>query len=193
MQPPLADINGHQVSAATDAKIQRLLANQRISRPQHLASELSKLLFTEELAACTLTGQKVNGQRRKILDAGKLCLIDNFVQQMCNQGEAEFAVIRSEIRDSLANCCRYLRRMLAPRDINSAEIEFTISINYWYSCISCFFILCCFNNFVFITITLILLLYLVVIMQCLYTSKPTVPTQISLSWENADSANCNVA
>ena len=61
---------------------------------------------------------KLKRDKSRILDIGKLCLIDNLVQQRCNLVEAEFAVIRSEIRDSLANRCRYLRRMLAPRDVS---------------------------------------------------------------------------
>ena len=60
LRPPLADVNSQQVSAATDAKIQALLVNPRITGPVHLASELAKLIFTEkEMAACTLTGRKI--------------------------------------------------------------------------------------------------------------------------------------
>jgi len=65
----LADVNSQQVSAATYAKIQGLLVNPRIAGPVHLASELAKLIFTEkEMAACTLTGRKINGQCRQMLN-----------------------------------------------------------------------------------------------------------------------------
>ena len=119
LRPPLADVNSQQVSAATDAKIQALLVNPRITGPVHLASELAKLIFTEkEMAACTLTGRKINGQCRQMLDSGKMCLIEHLVQQKFSMGEAEFASVRSGIRDSLANRCKYLRLMLAPRNID---------------------------------------------------------------------------
>ena len=119
LRPPLADVNSQQVSAATDAKIQALLVNPRITGPVHLASELAKLIFTEkEMAACTLTGRKINGQCRQMLDSGKMCLIEHLVQQKFSMGEAEFASVRSGIRDSLANRCKYLRLKLAPRNID---------------------------------------------------------------------------
>ena len=101
-----------------DAKLQSLLVNPWITGPIHLGTELAKLLFSEEeMAACTLTGRKVNGQCRQLLDSGRLCLIHHFVQQKFNLGEAEFVSINSGIRDSLANRCKYLRSKLAPRNI----------------------------------------------------------------------------
>ena len=119
-RPPLADVNGaHHVSAATDAKIQAILMNPRITGPVHLGTELAKVIFTEEeMAGSTLTGRKVNGQCRQLLDTGKLSIIDRLVQQRFSMGEAEFAGIRSAIRDSLANRCKYLRLKLAPRNID---------------------------------------------------------------------------
>jgi len=132
LRPPLADVNSQQVSAATDAKIQALLVNPRITGPVHLASELAKLIFTEkEMAACTLTGRKINGQCRQMLDSGKMCLIEHLVQQKFSMGEAEFASVRSGIRDSLANRCKYLRLKLAPRNIilyNCASTNSIISL-----------------------------------------------------------------
>jgi len=107
----------HHVSAATDAKIQGILTNPRITGPVHLVTELAKVIFKEEMAGSTLTGRKVNGQGRQLLDTGKLSVIDRLVQQKFNMGEAEFASIRSAIRDSLANCCKCLMLKLAPRNI----------------------------------------------------------------------------
>ena len=74
---PLADVNGaHHVSAATDAKIQAILMNPRITGPVHLGTELAKVIFTEEeMAGSTLTERKVNGQCRQLLDTGKLSLL----------------------------------------------------------------------------------------------------------------------
>ena len=118
-RPPLADVNGaHHVSAATDAKIHGILTNPQITGPVHLGTKLAKVIFTEEeMAGSTLTGRKVNGQCRQLLDTGRLSIIDRLVQQWFDMGEAEFAGIRSAIRDSLANRCKYLRLKLAPRNI----------------------------------------------------------------------------
>ena len=81
-----------------------------MTSPVQIGLELSKVLFTDaELAVSTLTGRRVHGQSSKTLDPDKLCLIDNLVQQKCGLGEAEFSAVRSGIRDSLANRCKYLR------------------------------------------------------------------------------------
>ena len=97
--------------------------NPRITGPVHLGTELAKVIFTEEeMAGSTLTGRKVNGQCRQLLGTGKLSTIDRLVQQRFSMGEAEFAGIRSAIRDSLANRCKYLRLKLAPRNIDIIKL-----------------------------------------------------------------------
>ena len=101
-----------------DAKLQSLLVNPWITGLIHLGTELAKVLFTEEeMAACMLTGRKVNGQCRQLLDSDRLCLIDHLVQQKFNLGQAEFVSICGGSHDSLAN--KYLRLKLAPRNIVS--------------------------------------------------------------------------
>ena len=117
---PLADVNGqYQLTAAMDAKGQGIIASPSINGPVHLGLELAKVLYTEEeMASSTLTGRKVNGQCRQMLDLGRLNLIDQLVQRRFSLGEAEFAGIRSGIRDSMANRCKYLRLKLAPRNIS---------------------------------------------------------------------------
>ena len=102
-----------------DEKLQKVLTNQRLSAPVRVGIELAKVLFTEnELASSTVTDRRVNGQIRQSLDPAKLCLIDNLVKQKCGLAEAEFSAIRSGIRDSLANRCKYLRLKLAPKDMS---------------------------------------------------------------------------
>ena len=72
-----ADVNGpHHVSAATNAKIQGILTNPRITGPVHLGTELTKVIFTkEEMVGSTLTGRKVDGQCRQLLNTGRLALL----------------------------------------------------------------------------------------------------------------------
>ena len=54
-RPPLAELKGqYLVSAAIEAKLLGLLMNPRITGPVHLGTELAKVLFTEEVAVCTL-------------------------------------------------------------------------------------------------------------------------------------------
>lgn len=161
-RPPLADLNGQsQVSAATDAKLQGLLMNPRITGPIHLGTELAKMLFTkEEMAASTLTGRIVNGQCKQLLDSGRLCIIDHLVQQKFSIGEAEFA---SGIRDSLANRCKYLRLKLAP-------IRTSVSSNYAHTDFSF-----CYHSLITIAVTLFYYscycsCYAWLIVQCLHQS-----------------------
>ena len=93
-----------------------MLNNPRFAAPVQLGTELAKVLFTDrEFANSTLTGRRVNGQIRQPLDAGKLCLVDSLVKQMCGLAEAESSSIRSGIRDSLVNQCKYLPNKLAPK------------------------------------------------------------------------------
>ena len=75
MRLPLADLNGqHHASAAMDARLLSLLINPQITWPIHLEADMAKVLFTEEeIVASTLTGRKVNGQCRQLLDSGRLC------------------------------------------------------------------------------------------------------------------------
>ena len=70
------------------------------------------------MASSTLKGRKVNGQCRQMLNLGRLNLIDQLVQRRFSLGEAEFVGIRSGIRDSMANRCKYLKLKLAPRNIS---------------------------------------------------------------------------
>ena len=119
----MTDLNGRSFDvqatkvSSVDEKLQKVLTNRRLSAPVQVGIELAKVLFTEdELASSTVTGRRVNGQIRQSLDPAKLCLIDNLVKQKCGLAEAEFSAIRSGIRDSLANCCKYLRLKLAPKD-----------------------------------------------------------------------------
>ena len=110
------DVQATKVSTV-DARLQQVLGNPRFAAPIQLGIELAKVLFTEiEMATNTLTGRRVNGQVRQPLDPAKLCLIDSLVQTKCGVGEAEFSSIRSGIRDSLANRCKYLRLKLAPKN-----------------------------------------------------------------------------
>ena len=69
------------------------------------------------MAVSTLTGRKVNGQCRRLLDTGRLCIIDFRVQQGFNMGEAEIVGICSAIHDFLVNRCKYIRLKLAPTNI----------------------------------------------------------------------------
>ena len=121
----LTDLNGRLFDAeatkasSVDDKLQAILANPRLSAPIQVGMELAKVLFTDrELASSTLTGRRVNGQVRQALDPAKLCLIDNLVQQKCGLSEAEFSAIKSGIRDSLANRCKYLRLKLCPGNMS---------------------------------------------------------------------------
>ena len=76
------------------------------------------MIFTEEeMAASTLTGRKVNGYIRQLLDSGRLCIIDHLFQQKFNIEKAEFSSICSGICDSLANQYKYLRLKPAPKNI----------------------------------------------------------------------------
>ena len=118
----MSDLNGRSYDVTTtkvssvDDKLQAILANLRMISPVQIGLEPSKVLFTDaELAVSTLTGRRVHGQSSKTLDPAKLCLIDNLVQQKCGLGEAEFSAVRSGIRDSLANRCKYLRLKLGPK------------------------------------------------------------------------------
>ena len=106
-RPPLADVNDpHHVAAVTDAKIQDILTNARITGP---GTELAKVIFAEEeMAGSTLAERKVNGQCRQLLDTGRLCIIDHPVQQRFNKGEAEFVGICSAIRDSCGKSLQVL-------------------------------------------------------------------------------------
>ena len=122
---PIADLNGRLYDvqatkiATVDDKLQQILMNPQISAPVQVGIELAKLLFTEdEMASSTLTGRKINGQSSKPLDPAKLCLLDNLVQQKCGLGEGEFCAVRSGIRESLANQCKYHRLKLGPRSIS---------------------------------------------------------------------------
>ena len=118
---PMSGLNGRSYDVTTtkvDDKLQAILANPRIMSPIQVGLELSKVLFTDaELAVSTLTGRRVHGQSSKTLDPAKLCLIDNLVQQKCGLGEAEFSAVRSIIRDSLVNRCKYLRLKLGPKNM----------------------------------------------------------------------------
>ena len=106
--------------ASVDDKIQQILMNPRLSAPIQVGMELAKVLFTEdEMASSTLTGRKINDQSSKPLDPAKLCLLDNLVQQKCGLGERELSAVRSGICESLANCCKYLRLKLGPRNISA--------------------------------------------------------------------------
>ena len=120
---PMMDLNGRfwdpqaTKAAAVDQKLQQALANPRHRTPAQLGTDLARILFTEaELVTSTLTGRRVHGQSKQPLDPAKLCLIDSLVQQKFGLGEAEFAAIRSNIREALANRCKYLRLKLAPKD-----------------------------------------------------------------------------
>ena len=91
-------------------RVQRVLNNPKITGAVQFGFELAKAMFTEtEFATSTLTGRKVNGQASNVLDPIRLCRIDSLVQTKYNIGEAEFAAIRSVIRDSIANRAKYLR------------------------------------------------------------------------------------
>ena len=121
----LTDLNGRLFDAeatkasSVDDKLQAILASPRLSAPIQVGMELAKVLFTEgELASSTLTRQGVNGQVRQSLDPAKLCLMDNFVQQKSGLSEAEFLAIRSGIRNSLANRCKYLGLKLGPKNMS---------------------------------------------------------------------------
>ena len=120
----LTDLNGRlfdveATKASSVDKLQAILANPRLFAPIQVGMELAKVLFTDrELASSTLTGRRVNGQVRQALDPAKLCLIDNLVQQKCGLSEVEFSAIKSGIRDSLVNRCKYLRLKLCPRDMS---------------------------------------------------------------------------
>ena len=111
----MSDLSGRSYDVTTtkvssvDDKLQAILTSPRITSHVKVGLELSKVLFTDaELAVSTLTGRRVNGQSSKTLDPAKLCRIDNLVQHKCGLGEAEFFAVRSGIRDSLANRCKYL-------------------------------------------------------------------------------------
>ena len=119
----MTDLNGRSYdiqatkASVVDVRLQHVLSNPWFAAPVQLGTEIAKVLFTdEEFANSMLMGRRVNGQLRESLDAGKLCLVDSLVKQKCGLGEAEFASIRSGIRESLANCCKYLQMKLGPRN-----------------------------------------------------------------------------
>ena len=119
---PLTDRNAQNIqqpNSAMEEKIQVVLNKPKITAPVQLGLELTKAMFTDmELATCSLTGRRVNGQVRPPIDPTRLCLIDNLVQQKYSLGEAEFAAVRSIIQDSIANRSKYLRMKLLPTNIN---------------------------------------------------------------------------
>ena len=123
---PMTDLNGRsfdvqatKVSSVDKKKLTQVLTNPKLTAPIQVGMELAKIHFSEhELASSTLTGRRVNGQVRQSLDPAKLCLIDNLVQQKCGLAEAEFSAVRSGIRDSLANQCKYLRLKLGARNMS---------------------------------------------------------------------------
>ena len=82
--------------------------------------ELAKVLFTDdEMATSNLTGRRINGQLSKPLEPAKLRFLDNLVQQKCDLGETEFCAVKTGIWESMANCCKYLRLKLGPRNISA--------------------------------------------------------------------------
>ena len=138
----LTDLNGRLFDAeatkasSVDDKLQAILANPRLSAPIQVGMELAKVLFTDrELASSTLTGRRVNGQVRQALDPAKLCLIDNLVQQKCGLSEVEFSAIKSGIRDSLANRCKYLRLKLPQRHVYYLKFNLLFLYLYCYYCL----------------------------------------------------------
>ena len=107
---PLVDSNGQEPrpSIPNNENVQAVLANPKVSSPVQLGLELAKVLFTEvELATSSVTGRKINGCVRNMFDPVKMEFIDEVVKCKFSISDLEFMSVRSLIRDSIANRCKY--------------------------------------------------------------------------------------